>query len=106
MRTDNINVDNETVSLILTRTELVLLNNVLNEICNGVKIPAFSTRLGFTREEAKDLLGQINTAINTLDDLSPQRERATWTVHMHDRQDTISKLKRKGMSISAEHEQE
>lgn len=102
MKTEHINTDNEIVSLSLTRTELVLLNNALNEVCNGVKIPAFSTRLGFTREEAKGLLEKINTVVNTLDDLSPHRERTTWTAHMHDREETISKLKQKGMSISSD----
>ena len=46
----------------LSREELVLISNALNEVCNGVDIPdwEFQTRLGRTREEARDLLARIS----------------------------------------------
>jgi hypothetical protein len=45
----------------LTRNELILLNNALNEVCNGVHIeePEFSTRLGSGRDEALSLLAAL-----------------------------------------------
>jgi hypothetical protein len=41
--------------------ELVILNNALNEICNGVDIPQFETRVGYSRERVEALLEQINS---------------------------------------------
>ena len=73
MKTED--VYDDSVLVHLNRDELALLNNALNEVCHGVKIPAFSTRLGSTREEAKNLLQQIGVLIDKLDDLSPDRER-------------------------------
>jgi len=44
--------------------ELVILNNALNEICNGVDIPQFQTRVGYSRERVEDLLEQMNRLIS------------------------------------------
>ena len=46
----------------LTDRELVILNNALNEVCNGVHTDdaEFETRLGATREEARALLLRIS----------------------------------------------
>ena len=41
--------------------ELIILNNALNEICNGVDIPQFETRVGYPRERVEALLEQINS---------------------------------------------
>jgi hypothetical protein len=38
----------------------VLVNNALNEVCNGIEIPAFSTRLGATKSEARQLLAEVH----------------------------------------------
>ncbi|HEX3943058.1 MAG TPA: hypothetical protein VHW69_03120 [Rhizomicrobium sp.] len=48
----------------LTRDELGLLGNALNEVCNGVHIPdwEFQTRLSVEREELQKLLDQIVAA--------------------------------------------
>jgi len=40
----------------VTKTELLTIVNALNEVCNGLDIPEFSTRLGVEKEEALDLL--------------------------------------------------
>ena len=45
--------------------ELVILNNALNEICNGVDIPQFETRVGYPRERVEALFEQINS-VNSL----------------------------------------
>lgn len=46
----------------LTPIELVVINNALNEVCNGVHIDdaEFQTRLGVTRDEARAVLERIN----------------------------------------------
>ena len=49
--------------------ELVLLNNALNEVLHGDGIgePEFSTRLGASRVEAKQLLGRIGRMVGEPD---------------------------------------
>lgn len=45
--------------------ELFLINNALNEVCNGVHIEdwEFQTRLGVPREEALKLLTKVSKAL-------------------------------------------
>ena len=45
----------------LSTSELVLLNNALNEVCNGIDIPdsEFATRLGVDRKAARQLLEKV-----------------------------------------------
>ena len=49
----------------LSRHELILINNALNEVCNGVDIEdvEFATRLGADREEMRNLLKNIGSLI-------------------------------------------
>lgn len=59
-------VDRQTeknVSLTLTHDEIVMLNNALNEVCNGVDFAddEFLTRLGFSRKRVRELLHAIGT---------------------------------------------
>ncbi len=48
-----------------SESELVLLNNALNEVCNGIHIddPEFATRIGASRSEAQRLLRVIGGAL-------------------------------------------
>ena len=48
----------------LTKEELGLIGNAINEVCNGVHIPdwEFQARLGNTKDEAQALLDQITAA--------------------------------------------
>lgn len=52
----------ENIVVELTLDELQLLNNALNEVCNGVDFndAEFHTRLGAPRQEAQKLLQRIN----------------------------------------------
>jgi hypothetical protein len=43
----------------LTADELLILSNALNEVCNGLDIPEFATRIGAEREDALRLLKSI-----------------------------------------------
>ena len=55
-----------TVSLIeLSNRELLILNNALNEICNGIGTPEFETRIGATEAEASELLKAIGCVIDS-----------------------------------------
>ena len=46
----------------LPRADLFIINNALNEICNGVHLDEwdFETRMGVEREEARALLARVN----------------------------------------------
>jgi hypothetical protein len=45
----------------LNSDEIGILNNALNEVCNGINLEGeFDTRMGCTVEEARHLLGEIN----------------------------------------------
>ena len=61
-------------SLTLSKDELILLNNALNEVCNGIHLDhdgEFRTRLGTTRDRAKATLREIGQLIDSLDALGP-----------------------------------
>ena len=45
----------------LTEYELGIINNALNEVCNGIYLEGeFDTRMGCTVEEARKLLAKIH----------------------------------------------
>jgi hypothetical protein len=50
---------------VFTRDELVIINNALNEICNGLSLEddEFQTRIGYTREAARKVLGKVAKAL-------------------------------------------
>jgi hypothetical protein len=49
------------VTLELTRDELGIVNNALNEVCNGIQLDGeFDTRMGCTVEEARELLAKLH----------------------------------------------
>lgn len=47
----------------LSEAELMLLNNALNEVCNGIEVAEFHSRLGATENEAQALLKRINSLL-------------------------------------------
>ena len=41
--------------------ELLIINNALNEVCNGISLHSeFSTRMGCSVEEARELLAKVH----------------------------------------------
>ena len=53
------------VAVTLTPAEILMLNQALNEVANGVQISdaEFATRIGFTRDEVRDLLAKVSTLV-------------------------------------------
>ena len=46
----------------LTKDELGIINNALNEVCNGIDLEGeFETRMGCTVEEARAVLARVHT---------------------------------------------
>ena len=56
----------------LNSDELRILNNALNEVCHGLDIVEFSTRMGAELKEVRELLRQIRELI---DEMKSQRPR-------------------------------
>jgi hypothetical protein len=48
-----------------THDELVVINNALNEVCNGLSFDddEFQTRIGYSRTMAQNLLKKVATAL-------------------------------------------
>lgn len=55
--------DRSRVVVELSHNELILLNNALNEVCNGLDLPDFATRLGAGKDELEALRRQIDGAL-------------------------------------------
>jgi len=47
--------------------ELLILNNALNEVCHGLNIVEFQTRLGTELGKIRELLSQIGKLIDTME---------------------------------------
>jgi hypothetical protein len=58
--------DPDAAELRLTRGELAIINNALNEICHGIELSEFATRIGAGRDEAKRLLTAIGALLRGL----------------------------------------
>lgn len=56
-----------TVTLAFSIQDLEMVNNALNEICNGIDLPEFETRIGAKPEDVKALLKSINAALKRAD---------------------------------------
>jgi hypothetical protein len=51
----------------LSNDELLILNNALNEVCHGLDLVEFSTRMGAELEDVQELLSQIGKVIDTME---------------------------------------
>jgi hypothetical protein len=62
-------VGNQTCELLVTREEIRILHQALNEICNGVTFgdSEFKTRMGTDRKTAVALMAQLGGAYDPLE---------------------------------------
>ncbi|AYD67038.1 MULTISPECIES: hypothetical protein [unclassified Achromobacter] len=54
----------------LSRDEIVVLHAALNEICNGIDVFEFDTRIGVNLEFATNLLQALGSVLDGMDHLS------------------------------------
>ncbi len=47
--------------------ELLIINNALNEVCNGIDVPEFETRMGVTLAQVQSLLSNVQLVLDELD---------------------------------------
>jgi hypothetical protein len=50
----------------LTYDELLVFNAALNEVCNGIDVLEFETRIGASRAEVERLMVGVQTALDLL----------------------------------------
>lgn len=55
------------MNISLTREEILMICNTLNEICNGVEIPDFEVRMGYSESEFNDLFKKIKEILRQCD---------------------------------------
>lgn len=62
-----INGITDEVEMKLSREELLVLNTAFNEICNGIDIFEFETRIGAPRATVECLMAEIQVALDQLE---------------------------------------
>jgi hypothetical protein len=65
-----IDIKEEEITLTISKAELGVLSNALNEACNAIEVWEFEKRMGVSPDQARDLLSQL-TAIYAKADRQP-----------------------------------
>jgi hypothetical protein len=52
-------ISDDEFSITATAGDLIVLGNCLNEVCHGIALFEFETRLGATKEEVRRMLDKI-----------------------------------------------
>ena len=64
---DVIDSSRDRVNIFMSRDELLVLNAALNEICNGLDVFEFETRIGASRDFVNGLLREICSVLDEMD---------------------------------------
>lgn len=62
-----IKVVDKQADISLSYDDLVIVNNIFNEVCNGLDVFEFETRIGKTKEEICYLLEKIGSIIDQIE---------------------------------------
>lgn len=60
-------LDANKILIKLSKHELLILNNALNEVCHALNLSEFQTRMGSELEEVQELLSQIREAVDLIE---------------------------------------
>jgi len=60
-----IGVEGREITAQFTADELLIINNALNEVCNGIDVEEFGTRIGASTDEVRSLLASVGNVIET-----------------------------------------
>ncbi|EOW7155663.1 TPA: hypothetical protein ACPZLQ_003231 [Yersinia enterocolitica] len=63
---DTVSVDKKKTELSLDNNELLILYSALNEVCNGISVPEFETRIGASKEAAFTLLNDLGRILDKI----------------------------------------
>lgn len=61
-----VTVTKQQAELKITVDELLIVNSALNEICNGISVAEFDSRIGATREDVILLLEKIGQILDSM----------------------------------------
>jgi uncharacterized protein YlzI (FlbEa/FlbD family) len=58
-------LERQGMTIELANGELIIINNALNEVCNGIHLEGeFDTRMGCSVDEARALLAKIHACVS------------------------------------------
>ena len=63
-------MNNKAALLEISLAELLVLNNALNEVCNGLDQFEFEARMGASNMEVSQLLAKVSSIINSIESKS------------------------------------
>jgi hypothetical protein len=52
-------MDADKYEILLTSDEMMIITNCMNEVCNGIDVPEFSTRIGAEKDEVESMLDSL-----------------------------------------------
>ncbi|WP_037587998.1 hypothetical protein [Stenoxybacter acetivorans] len=67
---DILDIVNQKAQLSINYEELLIFNSALNEICNGIDVFEFDTRIGVTKDQVVILLNQIGSVLDKIESKS------------------------------------
>jgi hypothetical protein len=56
----------DSCAILISLDEITMINNILNEVCNGIHVPDIEDKIGLPREKAKEMLSSINSVMNQM----------------------------------------
>ncbi|NWD07655.1 hypothetical protein [Pseudomonas gingeri] len=59
-------INTERANVNLSLAELLIISSALNEVCNGIEVFEFETRIGASEERVADFLGEVGLLIARL----------------------------------------
>lgn len=54
-------ISNETVIIEFSKNDLGLIDNALNEVCNGIEVKDFDRKMGVTIDDARKILRDLTS---------------------------------------------
>lgn len=63
---DLLAVTKSNADISITESELLILNSALNEVCNGIDIAEFETRIGSERDNVAALLSKVGSVLDQM----------------------------------------
>jgi hypothetical protein len=56
----------DSCKILISLDEITMINNILNEVCNGIHISDIEDKIGLPREKVKEMLSSINSIMNQM----------------------------------------
>mgnify|MGYP000028174117 CR=1 FL=1 len=61
-----LSITKDEVEMKLSESELLILNAALNEVCNGINVAEFETRIGAEKDVVVDFLNKIGCVLDKM----------------------------------------